>query len=63
VGAAQEAQVFGNGGTGKGKGLGDFSGGLAASAQEVEDGAAGGVGERLECRLGGICNRTVTHNA
>ena len=63
VGAAQQAQVFGDGGAGNREGLGDFSGGLAAAAQEVEDGAAGGIGEGLESRTGGICNRTVTHNA
>jgi hypothetical protein len=63
VGAAQEAEVFGDGGTRNREGPGDFSGGLAAPAQEIEDGAAGGIGQGLESSLGGICNRTVTHNA
>jgi len=52
VGAAEQAQVLGDGGTRDGKSSGDFSGGLAAAPQEVEDGAAGGVGERLEGGLG-----------
>ena len=52
-----------DGGTGNGESSGDFSGGLAAPAQEIEDGAAGGVGEGLEGGFGGICNRSVTHNA
>jgi hypothetical protein len=40
-----------------------LSGGLAAAAKKVEDGAAGGIGESLESGFGDICNRTVTHNA
>ena len=67
VGAAEEAQVLGDGGTGYGKSFGDLSGGLAAAAEEIEDGAAGGIGEGVEGGLGslaaGICNRTVPHNA
>jgi hypothetical protein len=63
VGAAQQAKVLGDRGAGNGEGSGDFSGGLAAPAQEIEDGAAGGVGEGLEGGFGGICNRSVTHNA
>jgi hypothetical protein len=67
VGAAQQAQVFGNGWAGNREGFGDLSGGLAAAAQEIEDGAAGGVGERMEGGFGaleaGICNRSVPHNA
>jgi len=45
VGTAQQTEVFGDGWTGNGEGLGDFSGGLAAPPQEIEDGAAGGIGE------------------
>ncbi|MGA9509950.1 MAG: hypothetical protein WBV55_15140 [Candidatus Sulfotelmatobacter sp.] len=41
---AEKAQVFGDGGAGDGEGLGDFSGGLAAAAEQIEDGAAGRVG-------------------
>ena len=63
VGTAQQAQMLGNGGTGNGESLGDFPGRLAAAAQKIENGAAGWIGERLECCLGRICNRTVTHNA
>jgi hypothetical protein len=66
VGAAQQAQVLGNCGTGNRESLGDLSGGLAAPAQQVEDGAAGRISQRLKGGLGGsarqICNRTVTHN-
>jgi hypothetical protein len=67
MGATQQAEVLGNGRTRDWKGLGDGSGGLAAAAQEVEDGAAGGIGQRLKrgfrsfCR--GTCNRTVPHDA
>jgi hypothetical protein len=67
VGAAEEAQVLGDGGAGDGKGSGDLSGGLAAAAKEVEDGTASGIGQGMEGGFlgwgGGICNRTVTHNA
>jgi hypothetical protein len=49
--AAQQAQVFGDGGPGNGKGLGDFSGRLAAAAQKIKHRAAGGVGEGLESLL------------
>jgi hypothetical protein len=65
--AAEQAQMLGDCGTRDGKSLSDASGGLAATAQEVEYGAAGGVGERLESGFGNlgrrICNRTVPHNA
>ena len=50
--AAQQAQVLGDGGTGDGEGFGDLSGGLAAAAEEIEDGAAGGIGEGLESGFG-----------
>jgi hypothetical protein len=40
-----------------------LSGGLAATAKKVEDGAARWVGEGLESGFGEICNRAVTHNA
>jgi hypothetical protein len=63
VGAAEEAEVLGDGRTGNGKGSGDFSGGLAAAAEEIEDGTAGGIGESLKGGGRRICNRTVTHNA
>ena len=52
VGAAQQAQVLGDGGTGDREGFGDLSGGLAAAAEEIEDGAAGGIGEGLEGGFG-----------
>jgi hypothetical protein len=63
VGATQQAKVLGDGGTGNREGSGDFSGGLAAPAQQVEDGAASRIGQGLEGGFGGICNRTVTHDA
>jgi hypothetical protein len=63
MGAAEKAQVLGNGGAGDGKGLGNFTGRLAAAAEQIEDGTAGGVGQSLESGFGGICNRTVPHNA
>ena len=63
VGAAQQAKMFRDRGTGDGESSGDFSGGLAAPAKEIEDGAAGRIGQGLEGGFGGICNRTVTHNA
>jgi len=59
---AQQAEMLGDGWTGNGKGLGDATGGLASLAQQVEHGTAGGVGQRAESSLDGICNRTVTHN-
>jgi hypothetical protein len=77
VGAAQQAQVLGDGRAGDGKGFGNLPGRLAAAAQEIEDGPACGIGQGLECGFRGsgfgasglrplqpeICNRTVTHNA
>ncbi len=51
--AAQQAQVLGDSGTGDRKGAGDLPGGLAATAEKIEDGAANGIGEGLEGGLGG----------
>ena len=62
VSAAQEAKMFRDGGAGNREGSGDGSGGLAAAAQQIKDGAAGRVGQRLEGGFRGICNRTVPHN-
>jgi hypothetical protein len=63
----QQPQVLGNRGTGHRKSSGNVSGRLAAPPQHVEDGAPGGIGQRLESRLcvpdRRICNRTVPHNA
>jgi hypothetical protein len=50
--AAQQAQVLGDGRAGDGKGARDLSGRLAAAAQEIENGAAGGIGQGLERGLG-----------
>ena len=61
--AAQQAQVLGNGRAGHGEGLGDAAGGLTALAQQVENSAPRGIGEGAKNGFGGICNRTVTHNA
>jgi len=63
VGAAQQAEVPGNSRPRNGKRVRDLSGGLAALPQQVEQGAAGWVGERAESPLHRICNRTVTHYA
>jgi hypothetical protein len=48
MGATQQAQMFRDRRTRDGKSLSNVSGGLAAAAQEVEDGSAGRIGERLE---------------
>lgn len=61
--APQQPQMFGNSGTGNRKGLGDATGGKTASAQQIEYGSAGGIGERAKNKLGRMCNRKVTHNA
>ena len=63
VSAAQQAQVFGDGGAGNREGAGDGAGGLAATAEKIKHGAAGGVAQCLESSFRGICNRTVSHNA
>jgi len=52
VGAPEQAQVLGNGGARNRKSSGDFSGGLAAAPQQIQNGAPGGIGERLEGGLG-----------
>jgi hypothetical protein len=44
MGAAEKAQVLGDGGTGYGKGFGNLPGGLATAAEEIEDRATGGIG-------------------
>jgi hypothetical protein len=66
MGAAEKTQMLGNGGARDGEGAGDLSGRLSTSAQEVENRAAGGIGQGLEggCGVTGrrICNRSVTHN-
>ena len=49
--ATKQAKMLGNCRTGDGEGLGNFSGGLVASAKKVQDGAAGGVSEGLEGRF------------
>lgn len=61
AGATEQAQVLGDGGAGDRKGMGDLAGGKAASAEQIEDGAACGVGESGEGRRALICSRTVTH--
>jgi len=63
VSAPQQPQMLGDGGTRDRKGLSDFPSGLAPPAEEVENGAAGRIGQCLERRFGRICNRTVPHNA
>ena len=63
AGAAQEAEMLGNGGAGNGEGQCNPTSGEAAATQEVKYGAARRIGERAEDRFRGICNRTVTHNA
>jgi hypothetical protein len=66
VGAAKQAQVFGDGGTRNGKRAGNLASRLAAAAKKIKDGAARGIGKGLkrEFRVSSrrICNRTVTHN-
>jgi hypothetical protein len=44
VGATQKTQMFRDGRPRDGKGAGDLSGGLAASAEEVKNGSTGGIG-------------------
>lgn len=67
VSTAQQTQVLRDGRAGNRKCAGDLSRRLRATSQEIENGAAGRIGESLK---GGfvmpgrrICNRTVTHNA
>lgn len=60
--SAQQAQMLRNGGAGNGKGAGDLARGLAAVAEEVKDGAAGGIGECTEDGIGEMSNRTVSHD-
>lgn len=63
MGTSQQAQVFRDGRTGDGKGLGDPSGRQASLPQQVEHCATGGIGEGVKGSLRGICNQPVTHNA
>lgn len=63
MGGSQQAEMFRDRRTRHGKGLGDLSGRQTFLSQQVQNGAARGVGERAENSLRGICNSTVTHNA
>ena len=60
---AQMSKVLGNCRTRNWKGICDVPRGLFAAAEEVQDSAAGGIGERMESSCRRICNRTVPHNA
>ena len=66
VSPAKKTQVFGNRGTRNRESIGNLSGGLAAPAEKIEDGATRGIGEGLEGSFLDsrilICNRSVTHN-
>src|SRR5205809_47215 len=48
MGAAEKAQVFGDGRAGDREGSGDLSGWLATATEKVENGSAGGVGKGVE---------------
>jgi hypothetical protein len=67
VGTTEKTEVLGDRGPRDGKGAGNLAGGLAAPTKQVENGAAGGIGQCLEggfgVSRGRICNRTVTLNA
>jgi hypothetical protein len=62
AGTAEQAEVLGDGGAGDGKGAGDLAGGLVALAKEIENGAAGGVGQGAKDGVRRMGNRTVSHN-
>jgi hypothetical protein len=61
--AAEKAKVLGDGGAGYGEGACDLPGGLMAVAEEVEYGAAGGVGQGAEDGIGGRNEGVGSHNA
>ena len=61
--APQQAEMLRDCRTGNRKCAGDLAGGLTPAAKQLEDGAPRGIGESLKSCFGGICNRTVTHNA
>lgn len=63
MGVAEQAEVLGDGRAGDWEGASDLSRGLMALAKEVEDGAAGGIGEGAEDGIGRMGNRVVSHNA
>jgi hypothetical protein len=67
VSTAQQTQVLRYGWAGNRERAGDLPSRLRAAAQEIENGAAGRIGEGLEGNFAvpsrRICNRTVTHNA
>ena len=60
---AQLPKVFRNRWTGYGKGLCDVTRWLLTLAEEIQNSAAGGIGERMERELRRICNRSVPHDA
>jgi hypothetical protein len=61
--AAQKTEMLRYGRPGNRKGLGDMARRLTAATKQIENGAAGGIGEGLERSFGGMCNRSVPHNA
>jgi len=46
---SQLAQVLGNGRAGHRKGFCDATGGLFPLTEQIENGAAGGIGQRVKC--------------
>jgi hypothetical protein len=63
AGAAEKSEMLGDGRAGDREGAGDLSGRLMAGAEEVEDGAAGRVGEGAKDDVRGICDGPVSHDA
>lgn len=62
AGLTKEAKMLGDGRPGNREGAGDLTGGSAALTQEVQDGAAGGIGESAEDRVARMRSRMVSHN-
>ena len=63
AGAAEQAQVLGDGGAGNRESVGDLSGGQVALKEKVENGATRRIGEGAEDGVGRKRNGRVSHNA
>jgi hypothetical protein len=62
AGAAEQAEMLGDGGAGDRESTSDLSGGLVALAKEIEDRPAGGVGQGAEDGVAGMRNGTASHD-
>jgi len=62
VGASQQTQMPGYGGTGNWKGLRNLTGRATALPQQIQDGSPRGIGQGMKGGFRGICDTAAPHN-